>query len=60
MRPFGNQPRPDEIEQLIDEEEQDVISREGIRDAEKSEVAGRLEAWREADLEAAAGDEPIP
>jgi hypothetical protein len=60
MRPFGNQPRADEIEALIEGEDIDLLQRPDVPDEEKVEIDQQLEAWREVDVEEAIGDEPLP
>lgn len=60
MRPFGEQPRRDELEKFLTDEERTLIGRPKVPDDEKAEIADRLEAFAEADLETEIGDEPVP
>jgi hypothetical protein len=60
MRPNGNQPLPDEMDELLDDQERALLDRDDVPDEEKAEVTERLERRREARLELAAEDEPLP
>ena len=60
MRPFGDQPRRDELEKLLTDEERTLMERADVPDEQKVEIADRLESFAETDLETESGDEPVP
>lgn len=60
MRPIGNQPLPDEMDEVLDDQERALLDRADVPDAEKAEVTERLERRRETRLAFAAEDEPLP
>ncbi|MBV8344750.1 MAG: hypothetical protein JO190_07125 [Candidatus Eremiobacteraeota bacterium] len=49
MRPPENEPGPEELRELLDEEESKLLDQPEIPDDVKSELTERLERRREAD-----------
>jgi hypothetical protein len=60
MRPPENEPSPEELQHLLDEEERGILKRADVPDDVKSEVSERLERSDEDDLEEELEDETPP
>lgn len=60
MRPIGNQPLPEELEELLDQQDLEVVEREDVPDERKVEVTNRIEVRRETEVEDSVADGPLP
>jgi hypothetical protein len=60
MRPPDNEPDPEELAKLRDDEDRRLLDRPDIPDDVKSEVSERLERLEDEELEDELEDEPPP
>jgi hypothetical protein len=60
MRPPDNDPGSDELEDLRDDEDRGLLENPSVPDDVKSEVAERLERFRDEAIDEEIEDEPFP
>lgn len=56
MRPTDEEPAQEELETLLDDEDRTLLDEAEVPDEVKTEIATRLETFREDDLDATRGD----
>ena len=60
MRPTDEEPAQEELETLLDDEDRTLLDEAEVPDEVKTEIATRLEVFREDDLDATRGDAAGP